>query len=197
MLKGNNAERPITGPAIFPTYGSNRPIDNKTKDGIPKALEGTYAGEYAKAQARDAARRKAAAKDGVGSGVGTLLGGLLGSVAGPIGTAVGSQIGGELGGAAEKGLTHMITDPAQAAPPAHSGEEGDDDMPKNAADARRARAIARDSQGAYFQSDRTAYHNAQPVSVTPVNRRIGVLAQDSRAADFDRRFPEVARIKIL
>ncbi|MGO9234773.1 MAG: hypothetical protein ACLP4V_12095 [Methylocella sp.] len=155
--------------------------------GMPKALAGTYAGEYAKAQARDAAERKEA-RDGVGSGVGTLLGGLLGSVAGPIGTAVGSQIGGELGGAAEKGLTHMITDPAQAAPVAHSGEEEGDAAP---------RATTRDSQG-YFPSTTKGFEAEQlKRPAMDSRRRIGTLAQDSKQSDFARRFPEVARIKVL
>lgn len=73
--------------------------------------------------------------------------------------------------------------PAQAAPPAHS-EEGDDAMP-------------RDSQG-YFPSKTKGYEVEQlKRPAMDSRRRVGTLAQDSKQADFDKRFPEVARIKIL
>jgi hypothetical protein len=180
-------------------------------------------------QARDARRRSKAAEDGIGGGIGSLLGGLIGSAAGPLGAVVGSQIGGGLGESAEKGLTHMITDPAQAAPNAHS--ETDDAMPSSSsnrfenkatssanhtdadadtrwmtptADSARyamphaSDSLPRSAQG-YFSSDRTAYLDAQKATrlANDKRRRIGRLAQDSKQADFDKRFPEVARIKIL
>ena len=126
---------------------------------MPKALKGTYAAEYAAAKARDAARRKQA-RDGIGSGVGTLLGGMVGSVAGPIGAAVGSQIGGNLGGGAEKGLTHMITDPAQAAPPAHS-EEGDDAAPSHRFSNMAAPPSETDAHAAWMTSEDAMPRSAQ------------------------------------
>ncbi len=120
LLKGDNnqADKPITGPMTHQgssAWGNLADRAARDDGDVPKALEGTFAGQYAKAQARDAQQRKAAraASDmGIGEGVGGLLGGLLGSTAGPVGAIVGSQIGGSLGGSAEKGLTHMITDPA-------------------------------------------------------------------------------------
>jgi hypothetical protein len=108
----------------------------------------------------------------------------------------------------------MITDPAQAAPVAHSGEEGDDAAPSHRfsnmasenhtdadADTRWMTptddAMPRSAQG-YFPSTTKGYEAEQlKRPAMDSRRRIGRLAQDAKTADFNRRFPEVARVKIL
>jgi len=194
-LLTNNGDLPAPGKPILPmthqgdpSSGNRVDFDPRRDGDMPKAFQQTYPGKLAAAKARDAARR-APAKDGLESGVGTLLGGLLGSAAGPIGTAIGAQIGGNVGGSAEKGLVNLVTS-GSAAPVAHSGEEegGDDAMPH---------AGTRDSQG-YFPSTTKGFEAEQlKRPAMDRRRRVGRLAMDAKTADFEKRFPEVARIKIL
>jgi hypothetical protein len=56
-------------------------------------------------------------------------------------------------------------------------------------------SLPRSAQG-YFPSTSAGYDKSQGVS-RDNRRRVGTLAQDSKQADFARRFPEVARVKIL
>jgi hypothetical protein len=145
----------------------------------------------------------------------TVSSGASTSALGPVGAIAGAQIGSQLGGAVEKGITHMITSPEEAAPLAHS-EEGDDAAPSHRfanmasenhtdadADTRWMTptddAMPRSMQG-YFSSDRTAYLDAQKAARPTMGarpRRVGTFAQDSKKSDFNARFPEVARIKVL